>query len=96
MSKELLLDKETFPYPEGALDAFDFEKMKKGTLYYGVWRRQGKIDKFYTGSDKFFNKDREINTWCEDTSERRAFRNYFHALAYSFKIKAARRAEGKL
>jgi hypothetical protein len=81
-----------FPYPVGAPLPYEFKKLPKATVYYGVWRRTGHIEKFSTESDKFSQTD-ECATWCRGDTERRAFLNYFHALAYSFKIKERRRTE---
>ena len=81
-----------FPYPEGSLAPFEFKGLLKGTLYYGVWRRTGDLQKFYTEGGSFAHSD-ECSTWCRSDTERRAFLNYFHALAYSLKIKEKRRVE---
>lgn len=86
------MSEEHFPYPEGSLTPDEFKWLLKGTVYYGVWRRTGQIQKFYTESDKFNYSD-ECETWCCNDTERRAFLNYFHALAYSFKIKEKRQSE---
>ncbi len=86
------MSEEHFPYPVGSLTSFEFQGLAKGIPYYGVWRRTGDIQKFYTASGSFAHSD-ECSTWCRSDTERRAFLNYFHALAYSLKIKEKRQAE---
>jgi hypothetical protein len=81
-----------WPYPEGSFNPRTFREIKEGEIFYGVWRKDGEIEKFVKGdpSRKGFCK---ADMWCELISERRAFTNYFLALTYSFTIKKRRNKE---
>jgi hypothetical protein len=77
--------------PEGWLTAVAFKHLKIGDVYYGVWKRDGRLQKFIFGKTGFSSRVQEASTWCEEGNERRAFSNYFHAYAYSLKVKERRR-----
>jgi hypothetical protein len=86
------MNDEEYPYPVGSIKPDEFNEMPEGTIFYGVWRRTGEISKYSFNLERSLNKKgfSRRDLWCENTNERRAFLNYFHAHAYSLKIKDLR------
>ena len=73
--------------PYGAMTRTEYATLKPNEVFYGVWRRSGRVEKF--SNDRPFTG----GMWCNPNNERRAFKNYLHAYAYSLAIKARRAAE---
>jgi hypothetical protein len=76
-----------YPEPVGCLTEADFGKLKKGDTFYGVLHLDAEIKKFKFGTGSEADKG---YVWNDKELFRRAFTNYFHAYAYSLKIKERR------
>lgn len=91
-------------WPYGALTKEEFNNVPLGAMFYGVWRAEGAIHKYWKEVGPEATLTSDPDTWCSgapgyyppDKYCRRAFLNYWHAYAYSLKIKMARLAERKL
>ena len=72
--------------PHGALTQDQYKKLKGQFIYYvrnGKHGMEGELKKFQAGFDGYHGK----NWFMDDSLYGYFFSNYFHALAYSLKVK---------